>query len=103
MENVTRIHERTTGASEKKSLGEKIEQAAQLAVRVAATLGLIDSRLKKLENRLLETQGYLQGLETRTLWWILVATVGITLLAVWMAAGQAALCLLAWTGLRRTR
>jgi uncharacterized protein (TIGR03067 family) len=76
---------------------------AQLAVRVAATLGLIDSRLKKLENGLLETQGNFQGLETRALRWILVATVGITLLAIWMAGGQAALCLLAWTGLRRTR
>jgi len=64
-------------------------------MRVAGTLGSIDSRLKKLENRLLETQGNLLGLETRTLRWILVATVGITLLAVWMAAGQTALCLFA--------
>ncbi|NQT14634.1 MAG: hypothetical protein HQ582_17895 [Planctomycetes bacterium] len=102
-EAVARIHERTTGASEEKSPGERIEQAAQLAVRVAATLGLIDSHLKKIENGLSEAQGNLQGLETRALRWILVATVGITLLAVWMATGQAALCPLAWNGLRRTR
>jgi len=67
----------------------------------ASSRGLVS--LKKLENGLLETQENLQGLETRTLRWILVATVGITLLAVWMAAGQAAMCLLGWTGLRRTR
>lgn len=100
---IGRIHERTTGVSEQKSLKEKIEQAAQLALRVVATLGLLDSRLKKLENGLSETQGNLQELGVRALRWILVVTVGITLLAVWMAAGQIALSLLAWNGLRRTR
>jgi hypothetical protein len=101
-EFVARIHERTAEASEEKSLEERIEQAVQLALRVVATLGSIDSRLEKFENRLSETQKNLQGLKTKTRRWILVVTIGITLLMVWMAAGQVALCLLAWNGLRRT-
>ena len=101
-ECVARIHERTAETSEEKSLEERIEQAVQLALRVAATLGSIDSRLEKFENRLSETQKNLQGLKTKTRRWILVVTIGITLLMVWMAAGQVALCLLAWNGLRRT-
>jgi hypothetical protein len=101
-EFVARIHERTAEASEEKSLEERIEQAVQLALRVVATLGSIDSRLEKFENRLSETQKNLQELKTKTHRWILVVTIGITLLMVWMAAGQVALCLLAWNGLRRT-
>ena len=101
-ELVARIHERTAEASEEKSLEERIEQVVQLAFRVVATLGSIDSRLEKFENRLSETQKNLQGLKTKTCRWILVVTIGITLLMVWMAAGQVALCLLAWNGLRRT-
>jgi len=98
--SVARIHERTTGAGEEKSLGEKIEQAAHFAVRVAATLGLIDSSLNKLENGLREVRKDLQRFKSRTLRWMLKATLAVTLIAVWMAAGQVALCLLAWTGLR---
>ena len=100
-ELVARIHQRTAEASEDKSLEERIEQAVQLALRVVATLSSIDSRLEKLENRLAGTQRSLQGLKTRTTRWILVVTIGITLLMVWMAAGQVALCFLARNGLRR--
>jgi len=102
-EFVARIHERTAEASEEKSLEERIEQAVQLALRVVATLGSIDSRLEKFENRLSETQKNLHGLNTKTRRWILVVTIGITLFMVWMAAGQVALCRLAWNSLRRSR
>ena len=100
-ECVARIHERTAEASEEKPLKERIEQTVRLSLRVVATLGSVVSRLEKCENRLSETQKNLQGLKTRTLRWILVVTIGITLFMVWMAAGQVALCLLARQGLRR--
>ncbi len=103
IEVVARIHERVTKTGEEKLLGRRLEQTLQLALRVVATLGLLDSRLEKFENRLAETQNNLQGQKIRTLRWILVVTIGITLLMVWMAAGQIALCLLAWNGLRRSR
>jgi hypothetical protein len=74
-----------------------------LALRAAATLGVIDSGLDKLEDRLSKTQDDLKGLGARTLRWILIATIVVASLTVWMAAGQAALCLLGWRGLRRTQ
>ena len=102
-ELVARIHGRTAEASEEKSLEEQVKQVVQLALRVVATLGSIGSRLEEFEGRLSETQRSVQGLKTGTLRWILGVGIGITLLLLWMAAGQVALCRLAWNGLLRTR
>jgi hypothetical protein len=102
-EVVARIRESTAGASEEKVLAERIEQAARLTIRVGATLGSIDPRLATLETMLSETQANILAARTRILRWMLLATVAVSLLAIWMAAGQAALCVLAWTSSGRTR
>ena len=95
-ELVDKLHERAAAMGEESSQ-DRIEQAVQLALRVIATLGSMDSRLKKLENRLSETQQNLQGLNDKTRNWIRAVTIVITLLILWMAAGQVVLCWCAWT------
>jgi hypothetical protein len=97
---VARIRERIVAVGDEKSRQERIEQAAQLTVRVADTLGSLDSRLEKFGGRVSEVQDRLRELKTRTSWWIRVVTVGVTLLILLMAAGQFALCWLAWNGWR---
>jgi hypothetical protein len=91
-----RIRERTAEAGEEKSLKEKIDQAVQLALRVIATLSSVDSRLGDFGNRLSETQTKAKNLKIKTQRWIRVAMIGITLLILWMAAGQISLCLRGW-------
>jgi flagellin-like hook-associated protein FlgL len=98
---VDNVNERLAGEGEEKVLGERIEQAARLALRVVATLGAVDSRLEKVEDRLSAAQGRLQDLDARTHRWILFITLGVMLLVMWMLAGQAALCHLAWNGWSR--
>jgi len=85
-------------SSDEKSLSQRVEQAAQLAVRVVATLGSVDSRLGKLEERLSAAKERLHDLDASAQRWIFVATIGATLLVLWMMVGQAALCRLAWHG-----
>ena len=97
------VHERTTPGGDRKSIRERIEQAAQLAVRAAATLGLIEAGLEELDTKLYQAQLDLQELESSTLRWILIATLVITLLVLWMLAGQFSLCRWAWQGLRSRR
>jgi len=92
------LNERIADSSDEKSLSQRVEQAAQLAVRVVATLGSVDSRLGKLEERLSAAKERLHDLDASAQRWIFVATIGATLLVLWMMVGQAALCRLAWHG-----
>jgi len=91
------IHDRLAEAND--APPERIEQLAQIALPVVATLGSVDSRLNNLSDRLSAAQSRLQDLKTRSWRWILMVTVAVTLLIVLMAAGQVALCRLAWVGL----
>ena len=93
------IHERITGASEEKSPDARIEQAAQFALRVVATLGSVGPRLERFADRFSSAQSQLQGLNARIQRWRLLVTAGVAVLILWMAAGQIALCRLAWNGL----
>jgi len=96
------IQNRLSG-NEEASLREQIEQAAELALRIVATLGTLDERLDAFGDRLAEVQVELRELETRTLRWVLLGTLVLTLLAAWMAAGQAALCAVGWRAWRRKK
>jgi hypothetical protein len=78
--------------SDEKPPEERIKQAAQLTLRVIASLGSLDSRLEEFAVRLSVAQNQLQGFKTGIKWRIQVATIGVTLLIVWMAVGQLALC-----------
>ncbi len=97
------IYQRTTEANEEEPREERIEQAVRLALRVVATLGSINVRLKVLEGRLSQTRVNSQRRQITIRRWILGATFGIVLLFVWMAVGQAALCTYGWKGLRGRR
>ena len=92
---VADIHDRTSEEIDKKTLKQRLGQAAQLAARVAVTLGAIDSRLEEFTNRLAKTRERIQELQaeiSRNIWY---AAIIAELLIVWMAAGQVAICLLA--------
>ena len=101
-EFVAGIKQRTTEPHAAESLQEPIQKALELSLRVAATLGSVDARLQEFEQELAATRTTLRDARTRTLGWILVATTGITLLSLWMAAGQAALFCVAQRRVRRT-
>ncbi|MGD9722664.1 MAG: hypothetical protein AB7O59_15130 [Pirellulales bacterium] len=96
-EVVTQIQERLAGRSGE-SLEARMNQGVPLAQRVAAMISTMDSRFGKVEERLSVARGQLLDLGLRAQWWILFATMGVTLFLLWMAAGQVALCWLAWTG-----
>jgi uncharacterized coiled-coil DUF342 family protein len=100
---VTRIRDGIADINEGKPLEERIEQAVQFALRVVATLGTLESSLQKLADRFGATQSHLRELNTDTKRWILVLTIGVTLLILWMAAGQVALCRVGWNGWRAAR
>jgi hypothetical protein len=99
-EVVGKLHECAAAMGEEETRQERIEQAIPLALRVAATLGSIETRFEKFKSRLSKSQADLQELKNRTLKWIRGAMIAAFLLVAWMAAGQAALCCIAWKGLR---
>jgi hypothetical protein len=102
MELVDKIQERIAETSEAKLPEVRIEQAIHLGLRVVATLGSIGPRLEKLADRFTAAQSQLQVVKARTQLWRLCLTMGLSFFMVWMAAGQAALCRLAWNGWRAT-
>jgi hypothetical protein len=96
-----RVHERVAEPSDENSLEERVAQAVPLVLRAVATLSSIDSRLEQSAERLSVAQRQLQELKSQTQRWIFSATIVFTLLLCWMAAGEGALCRLAWNGLRQ--
>jgi hypothetical protein len=98
MEIVAGVHERLANASEENQSESPIEQTVPLALRAVATLGSMDRRLEKLAERISARQNQIQELKIATLRRILLVTTVVTLLFLWMAAGQVALCWLAWKG-----
>jgi chromosome segregation ATPase len=95
-ESVASIQSRLADMSDRKSPGERIEQAVQLAGRVVATMSSISSRIEKFADRVMSAQVRLQELRTGAHRWILIVSIGLTLLILLMATGQIALCRLAW-------
>jgi hypothetical protein len=102
MEAVEGIQERTSEAGDEKSLRDRVDQAVQVALKLIATLGSIESRLDGISDRLSETKFKIQDLEAKTHRWILIATVGVGLLIMWMGSGQVFMCLHGWKSLRRS-
>jgi len=98
---VANIRARIVAAGEEQSAPDRIQQAAQFSVRLAATLGLLDTRLEQFDGRISASQSQLQHLKSRTQWWLRLASIGLTFLILLMASGQVAMCRLAWNGLRR--
>lgn len=77
---------------------EPLRQAAQIVLRLAATLGKLDARLDASADRFAEARIEMQRLETAIRARILALELGALLLAAWMAAGQFSLCRYGRTG-----
>lgn len=94
------IRQRAAQRKDGGSIEQRMEQAVQLALRVAATLGEVDSHLAEAADKLSESRTEARALEAKIRAGIFLAAVTATLLIGWMAAGQASLC---WLGARRVR
>ena len=94
-EIVDRIHERLTGPISE-SLAARIEESIPFTRRVATLLNSVSSRVSKVEQRLSDTHSQMRELGARAQQWILVAEIAVTLFLLWMAAGQIAICWVAW-------
>ena len=102
-ETIDGIREHLATTAEGKSLEERINQIAQLALRLVATLGEIDSRLGQFADRLADTQTKGQHLKKKTHFYIVTAEICAVLLIAWMAAGQVSLCRHGWRNLLQSR
>jgi hypothetical protein len=102
-EFVVKVHDRLADASTEASPEERFGQAAPLILRAAGMLGTLEPRLQQFTDNIAGALSRLQSLNERTQSWILVVTIGVTLLILLMAAGQIALCRLAWIGGEKTQ
>jgi hypothetical protein len=92
------IRDRIVVTGDEKSVGERVERALQLALRVVATLEPLSSRFDAFATRLSATRSQLQEFKAGTDLWTLRIAIALTLFILLMAAGQVALCRLAWNG-----
>jgi hypothetical protein len=81
---------------------ERISQVAQLALRIVATLGDIDTRLGNFAERLADTQTKGQNVKNKTHFYIVAAEISAVLFTAWMAAGQVFMCRHGWTNWLRS-
>jgi hypothetical protein len=95
-ETAAAIRENVSKAAEGEVSQERITQVAQLALRVVATLGQIDTRMGQLEGRLSDLQSRGQQLKSKTHFYIVTAELCAVLLIAWMAAGQVCMCRHGW-------
>ncbi len=102
-ETVNALCEGTAKPTEGEALEARISQLAQVALRVVATLGEIDSHLGEFSERLAATQIKGQHLKRKTHVYIVMAQICVAVLIVWMAAGQVSLCRHGWNDYRRAR
>jgi hypothetical protein len=102
-EIATRVRDWSAEESEKEPANRRIEQVAELAVRLAATLGTFDSRLDKLTDRLSQARDELQESKAKTIRRIRLVTIAVMLLIVWIGAGQVALAYFGCRGMGGTR
>lgn len=102
-DTVRRIRDRTEPHTTVETGDAVREQAAELALRVAATLGNVDGLLGDAAEGLSAAEQEARQWKSNTESWIALATAGAVLLIGWMGAGQASLCLHGWKGWRRRR
>ncbi len=73
-----------------------LERARQLALRILASLDVVQSRLAGFDAKVSNAQLYMQDVEERTLRWIHIVTITCAVLVLWVLAGQVALFRLGW-------
>lgn len=101
IEAVEQLRDRATKPGEGVSQVQQFNQIVSFATRVIATLGSVDSRLQECGDNLAEMQTKTRSAAAKVTRWIRLTSLGVTFLAVWMAAGQGSLCYLGWIGFRR--
>jgi chromosome segregation ATPase len=99
---VAKLQDRIAGTSEQQPLEDRIEQVVQLTLRVVATLSSLDARLLQFSNRLSAARQHLDEVKTTTWRWTLIIASGISLLFIWIGAGQIALFRVSWNRSRST-
>jgi chromosome segregation ATPase len=82
------------------SIASRIERLATITARLAATFVTIDSRLDAFRGRLVDAEHAVHELNAKLRTRVILVAIGVTLLLLWMAAGQ--VCL-ARIGCRRSR
>ncbi len=102
-ETVDGIRERVTKTTEDEGLEERMDELAQLAVRVVATLSEVDSRLGKSAENVADVQTNAQQLGSKTHSYIVTMGICAVLLIAWMMAGQVSLCRHGWRRYRDWR
>jgi hypothetical protein len=75
---------------------ERLEHAGRLAIRILASLGVIQSHLQQFDAQLNTNQRELRIAESKLLRLIHTVAIVSTILCVWMFAGQLALCRYGW-------
>ncbi len=102
-ETIGGIHERVTKTNEDDGQEGRIDELAQLAVRVVATLGEVDSRLGESADKVADAQTKAQQLKSKTRSYIVLVGICAVLLIAWMMAGQVSLCRHGWKDYRQWR
>jgi hypothetical protein len=100
-ELVERIREQTDEADQQRTLRERVDRVVHLTLRVIATLHSVDSRLQNFQDRVPKARANAQNLETKIRRSMQIAAISVTLLALWMAAGQISLCRYGWKRLQQ--
>lgn len=103
LEVARHVAERVAAAGEEKPDLPLGQQITKLALRITATLGLIDARIAAINALLEKIDAGLQQQERKIVGWIRLAALGSTCFFLWLGAGQGALCYLGWCGLRRPK
>lgn len=101
-EMTARLQPLTTPGGVETAIFQRRDEVAQVAIRLLATFGVLDSRLEQFQRRVAETQVEARHRETKIKRWIFLASTSIVLLSAWLAAGQFCLCRQGWQGMRRS-
>lgn len=98
---VDRIRDDAGREDEEAAVRQRVEQAAALALQVIVALDLVKARMPIFKAKISEAKRELDFIESRLLAWIHTTATVLTLVLLWMLAGQLALCHSAWWGFRR--
>ncbi len=85
------IRDHLTNPAEGEQQGVQVDEVVQAALRVAATLSEVDTRLSKFAERLADAQTKAGQIESKTRTYLLIMAIGAALFIAWMMAGQIAL------------
>lgn len=101
VDDVTNLSARLRDEGDVVALRDRLVAAADLAVRVLATLEVIQSGLQRLNDKLGSSQKLVADSEPQLVGWIHLATAIVIFLLLWSVAGQFALGRTGWQAIRK--